>query len=94
MANIVFVAPDWSDLEATILYLRKNAEVARGIAERQREMIVGGGYLSEGAEACYWRSLVRAWARMARVQDMNEWEQGMRWETFVLLGKTAFDETI
>jgi len=57
-------------------------------------MVVGGGYLSEAAEACYWRSLIRAWATMARVLDINEWGDGMRWETFVLLGRTTFDENI
>ena len=66
--------------------------VAKGIAERQREMMVGGGYLSEGAEACYWRSLIRGWARMVRVPDMSEWGEGIRWETFVLLGRTTFEE--
>jgi hypothetical protein len=88
-ANVVFVQPDWSDLEATILWLREHPDVAEGIARRQRSLVVDGGYLSEAAEACYWRSLIRAWSRTAQVE--GDWGEGMRWETFSLLGKTTFD---
>ncbi|KAH8590787.1 glycosyl transferase family 90-domain-containing protein [Bisporella sp. PMI_857] len=91
IANVVFVAPDWSDLEETITYLRSNPSIGRGIATRQRELMVGGGYLSEGAEACYWRSLIRAWSKMVRIEDESEWEEGMRWETFILLGELAYE---
>ncbi|KAK3503639.1 hypothetical protein B0T13DRAFT_493375 [Neurospora crassa] len=65
-ANIVFVSPDWSDLEDTIHWLEEHPKVAEGMARRQRELFVGGGYFSPAAEACYWRELVRGWAKMAR----------------------------
>ncbi|KAH6672413.1 glycosyl transferase family 90-domain-containing protein [Halenospora varia] len=90
-ANVVFVEPDWSDLEQTINYLRKHDNVARGIAERQRETYIGGGYATEAAEVCYWRSLVRGWASVVKPK-MGEWnETGIRWETFSLIGETRWD---
>lgn len=60
------------------------------MAERSREGVVRGGFLSEAAEVCYWRALIRAWERMVRVDDITEWGEGMRWETFVLMGRTTF----
>jgi hypothetical protein len=64
-ANIVFVAPDWSDLGDTVAWLEEHPEIAEGIARRQRDLFVGGGYFSPAAETCYWRALVRGWAKMA-----------------------------
>lgn len=86
-ANIVFVAPDWSDLEATVTWLEDHPDVAEGIARRQREMFVGGGYFSPAAEACYWRALVRGWAEVARTEGMG-WEdlEGVTFEAFSLTG--------
>lgn len=89
-ANIIYVAPDWSDLEDTITYLRANPSIAEGIAGRQRSLWVGGDYLGEGAETCYWRRLVRGWTESVRVKE-EDWEEGIRWETFVLLGGTKFE---
>ncbi len=71
-ANVVFVAPDWSDLEDTIAWLEAHPAVAQGIASRQRDLFVGGGYFSPAAEACYWRALVRGWSKVARF-DEEEW---------------------
>ncbi|KAL1836199.1 hypothetical protein VTJ49DRAFT_5452 [Mycothermus thermophilus] len=84
-ANIVFVAPDWSDLAETVEWLEKNPDVAEGIARRQRELFVGGGYFSPAAETCYWRALVRGWAKMARTEG-HGWEEtkGIPFETFSL----------
>ena len=90
-ANIIFISPDWSDLEATVSWLRANPAIAEGIADRQRE-VVRKGYLSEASEVCYWRSLVRAWSTVARI-DEKEWGardeervrvKGTRWEEFSL----------
>ncbi|KAF4630378.1 hypothetical protein G7Y89_g7760 [Cudoniella acicularis] len=90
-ANVVFVEPDWSDLEQTIDYLRKHDEIARGIAERQRGLYIGGGYGSEAAEVCYWRGLVRGWAGVVKPKH-GEWnETGIRWETFSLIGETSWE---
>lgn len=86
-ANIVFVAPDWSDLEDTIAWLEGHPDVAEGIARRQREMFVGGGYFSPAAEVCYWRALVRGWASVVRTEGEG-WEDqpGVPFETFALTG--------
>jgi len=84
-ANIVFVAPDWSDLEDTVLWLEAHPRAAQGIASRQRDLFAGGGYFSPAAEACYWRALVRGWHKVARY-DEKEWggRDGIPYETFVL----------
>ncbi|GAB1316267.1 Glycosyl transferase CAP10 domain-containing protein [Madurella fahalii] len=84
-ANIVFVAPDWSDLGDTVTWLEENPAVAEGIAQRQRDLFHGGGYFSPAAETCYWRALVRGWARVART-DGRGWEEaeGVTFEAFSL----------
>ncbi|KAK3361395.1 hypothetical protein B0T24DRAFT_671116 [Lasiosphaeria ovina] len=87
-ANAVFVSPDWSDLEATVAWLERHPDVAEGIAERQRELFVGGGYFSLAAEACYWRALVRGWSTVVGARTLEEdggmEESVVRWEEFVL----------
>ncbi|KAK3316712.1 glycosyl transferase family 90-domain-containing protein [Apodospora peruviana] len=89
-ANIIFVAPDWSDLGETIAWLEDHPRVAEGIARRQRELFVGGGYFSPAAEACYWRALMRGWASVASVNktavDEGRWaeREGVRYEEFTL----------
>ncbi|OAA53241.1 Lipopolysaccharide-modifying protein [Niveomyces insectorum RCEF 264] len=84
-ANTVFVAPDWSDLEETIAWLEAHPAVAQGIAHRQRDLFVGGGYFSPAAEVCYFRALVRGWSRVVRV-DEREWQtkEGTSYEAFTL----------
>ncbi|KAI1085069.1 glycosyl transferase family 90-domain-containing protein [Whalleya microplaca] len=80
-ANIVFVAPDWSDLESTVAWLEAHPDVAEGIARRQRALFEGGGYLSPAAEMCYWRALIRGWASVARTGEDGEGEgEGQGWE--------------
>jgi hypothetical protein len=93
-ANIIFISPDWSDLESTITWLRNNPVIAEGIADRQRE-VVRKGYLSEASEVCYWRSLVRGWSGVAEIDEekWGDWEdesrdvRGVRWEEFSLTQK-------
>lgn len=84
-ANIVFVAPDWSDLEQIIGWLEDHPDVAEGIARRQRDMFVGRGYFSPAAEVCYWRALVRGWAQVVRTEGQG-WDEhgGLPFETFAL----------
>ncbi|KAI9694339.1 MAG: hypothetical protein M1820_008987 [Bogoriella megaspora] len=91
-ANAIFVAHDWSDLEAVIQWLRDHADVAAGIANRQRDSVVHGGYLSQAAEACYWRALIRGWASVADVEIGNaegQWNasEGIRFEQYLVRGK-------
>lgn len=82
-ANMIFVASDWSDLEAIINWLEGHQDVAARIARNQRRTFHEDGYLSPAAEACYWRSLLRVWAGLARPIG-EEWEQqGMPAEEFM-----------
>ncbi len=84
-ANIVFVAPDWSDLEDVIAWLEDHPKVAQGIASRQRETFVGRGYFSPAAEVCYWRALVSGWSKVASF-DEEDWKKKdqVTYEAFVL----------
>ncbi|OTA85780.1 hypothetical protein M434DRAFT_82477 [Hypoxylon sp. CO27-5] len=84
-ANMVFVAPDWSDLEATVGWLERHPRVAEGIARRQRELFDGGGYFSPAAEMCYWRAVIRGWSSVVRTegQGFEELEE-IPWEEFSL----------
>jgi hypothetical protein len=86
-ANIVFIAPDWSDLHATVEWLQEHQDVAAGIARRQRQTYHGGGYLSPAAEACYWRALLRGWAEVAQPVG-EEWEAtGVPFEEYISGGE-------
>ncbi|KAI0427166.1 glycosyl transferase family 90-domain-containing protein [Xylaria sp. FL1042] len=82
-ANVVFVAPDWSDLEDTVLWLENHPDIAAGIARRQRELSVGRGYISPAMETCYWRALLRGWSQVVRLEGEG-WadEDGVSWEEF------------
>ncbi|KAI0974139.1 hypothetical protein F4678DRAFT_400026 [Xylaria arbuscula] len=84
-ANIVFVAPDWSDLEATVAWLEAHPRTAAGIAGRQRALFEGGGYFSPAGEMCYWRGLIRGWSEIVRVDEgaFDDLEE-MTWEEFSL----------
>jgi hypothetical protein len=47
------------------------------------------GYMSEDAEVCYWRSLIRRWSSVARLGDgklAQDEGRGLRWETFAFMG--------
>ncbi|KAF2826451.1 hypothetical protein CC86DRAFT_417592 [Ophiobolus disseminans] len=82
-ANAIYVAHDFSNLEAVVGFLRRNPHVGRRVARNQREWVVGGGYLGLAAETCYWRALVRGWARVVHV-DEGEWGTGERFEGWLL----------
>ncbi|KAI0601321.1 hypothetical protein F4775DRAFT_589539 [Biscogniauxia sp. FL1348] len=86
-ANVVFVAPDWSDLESTVAWLEARPRVAAAIARRQRDLFHGGGYFSPAAEMCYWRALLRGWAEVARIDDDDQGFDDLEetpWEQFSL----------
>ncbi|RFU28056.1 hypothetical protein B7463_g8281, partial [Scytalidium lignicola] len=89
-ANAIFVSSNWDDLEATVQYLQSHPDIGERIARNQRETFVGRGYLSDAAEVCYWRELIRAWSSFA-VVDEEEWEEGMLWEDYILTGKVQWD---
>jgi len=84
-ANIVFVAPDWSDLEATVEWLEAHPRIAEGIGRRQRSLFEDGGYFSPAAEMCYWRGLIRGWSEVVRVDEGAFDDLGeVTWEEFSL----------
>lgn len=84
-ANIVFVAPDWSDLEDTVAWLDANPTTAEGVAARQQGLFLDGGYFSPASEVCYWRALVHGWSKVVHTID-REWagQDEVPYETFVL----------
>ncbi|KAI0540455.1 hypothetical protein GGR58DRAFT_130499 [Xylaria digitata] len=84
-ANIVFVAPDWSDLEATVAWLEAHPRIAEGIARRQRALFEDGGYFSSAAEMCYWRGVIRGWSEVVRFDEgvFDNLEE-VTWEEFSL----------
>ncbi|MCJ1307304.1 hypothetical protein MMC25_000950 [Agyrium rufum] len=87
-ANTVFVQHDWSDLEDVIEWLEGRPEIGESIARNQQRLMVEGGYLTQAADACYWRSLIQAWALRVEVpKNEGYWTSGTRWETWVLDGK-------
>lgn len=95
-ANIIFVDPEWKDLERTVMWLKAHPDIAEGIAERQRKMVAEAGYLSQASEVCYWRYLIRGWSQVVEIDEKmwGKWDsqgvengEGVRWETFSLTGK-------
>jgi hypothetical protein len=66
------VAPDWSDLESVVGWLENHPRVAEDIAKRQRDLFVGGGYLSPAAKVCHWRALIRGWSKVVEIEDGND----------------------
>ncbi|CAK7199652.1 hypothetical protein SEUCBS139899_002335 [Sporothrix eucalyptigena] len=86
-ANLVFVAPDWSNLGATVRWMERHPDVAAGIARRQRDLFGshpgGRGYLSSAAEVCYWRALLNGWKQVVQYND-TEVGEGIPWEVFAL----------
>lgn len=86
-ANMIFIASDWSDLEDLIAWLEEHQELAAGVARRQRQTYHDGGYLSAAAEVCYWRSLLRGWAEVARPIGEKWTQSGMPVEKFISGGE-------
>ncbi|PWY89134.1 hypothetical protein BO70DRAFT_377563 [Aspergillus heteromorphus CBS 117.55] len=83
--NYVEVKGDWSDLGDKMRFLLGNEEVAEGIAARAVR-VFRERYLTPAAEACYWRELVRGWARVGRFEGVGEGrERGVPFEEWVLM---------
>ncbi|KAF2006131.1 hypothetical protein P154DRAFT_481817 [Amniculicola lignicola CBS 123094] len=82
-ANAIYVDPSFTDLGSVISFLEQNPHIAKTISRNQREVLVMRGYLSPGAESCYWRALIRAWAGQAIISD--EWGEdvGIRFEEWI-----------
>jgi hypothetical protein len=89
--NFVEVERDFSDLPATIEGLIANPDKAKLIADNSvttfRER-----YLTQAAEACYWRTLWKGWAGVSPAPTMwtvgekgARQRRGMRFESFLLM---------
>jgi len=85
------VKPDWSDLEATIVWLRRNPESASGITRRQREAFYGLYHLP-AAEVCYWWKLISEWNSVAE-EVPSKFPLGTRWESYALMGELSWEKT-
>ncbi|KAL1958399.1 hypothetical protein VTO42DRAFT_4500 [Malbranchea cinnamomea] len=85
--NFVQVSRDFSDLEPAIEDLLANPEKARRIADKSVE-VFRERYLTQAAEACYWRYLFSEYARVFNpahpLGDCSE-RCGLRYESFMLL---------
>ncbi|KKK25546.1 hypothetical protein AOCH_001369 [Aspergillus ochraceoroseus] len=86
--NYVEVERDFSDLPKQIDDLLKNVEKAERIAENSVKTF-RERYLTQAAEACYWRALWDGWAEVSSNVTRNvkrpAVERGLRYESFVLL---------
>ena len=93
--NFVEVERDFSDLATAIGGLLADQEHAKRIADNSvatfRER-----YLTQAAEACYWRALWKGWAAVSPtptlwvVTDKNTRQRrGMRFESFLLMDERS-----
>lgn len=82
-ANMIYVSPNFDDLEALIMFLEQHPEVGRTMARNLRQSSVK--YLSGAAETCYWRALIREWSRAALPEgNWDEYGKGVRFEEWIL----------
>lgn len=58
--NVVFVEPDYSNLDEVMNNLRSNETEARRIATNALNTF-RDRYLTPAAQACFWRQLMHAW---------------------------------
>jgi hypothetical protein len=90
--NMVVVNDDWSDLDERIRWLQAHPEEAERIAENNVRTF-RDQYMAAGAETCYWRELFRVWASVTKdIGEPKGKELGVRWESFLLMGKLEWDK--
>lgn len=90
--NYVEVNRDFSDLPETMDNLLNDPDTAERIADNNVKTFKER-YLTQAAEACYWRALWDGWAEVSpnvtRALDSNieksGFEGGLRYESFMLL---------
>jgi hypothetical protein len=86
--NYVEVERDFSDLPKQMDELLNNLDKAGRIADNNVK-IFRERYLTQAAEACYWRALWEGWAEVSlnvtREAERPAVERGLRYESFVLL---------
>ncbi|KAF2876871.1 glycosyl transferase family 90-domain-containing protein [Massariosphaeria phaeospora] len=92
--NYVEVERDFRDLDAAMQDLLAHPEKAKRIADNS-VAVFRERYLTQAAEACYWRTLFAAWEKVSHAprlyEGVGEGEQrsrsqkrGVRYETFML----------
>lgn len=92
--NFVEVQRDWEDLEEKISWLRKHDEEAKRIADNNVR-IFRERYLTQSAQVCYWRRLIREWASVSdfepefykKDEEGRDVWRGLSWESFMLMRK-------
>ncbi|KAJ5661706.1 CAZyme family GT90, partial [Penicillium maclennaniae] len=90
--NFVEVERDWSDLEDKMNWLLAHDEDAQRIADNNVKTF-RERYLTQSAEVCYWRRLIRQWATVSDFQpefykeDENGQKvwRGLSFESFMLM---------
>jgi hypothetical protein len=92
----VEVAEDFGDLERAIKKLQESDEEAERIAANSVSTF-REHYLTPAAEVCYWRKLIRGWAKVSFEPEFfnntgakEEW-RGVPVESFMLLRKVYWD---
>ncbi|KAJ5227218.1 CAZyme family GT90 [Penicillium citrinum] len=92
--NFVEVERDWSDLEEKMLWLESHDADARRIADNNVK-VFRERYLTQSAEVCYWRRLIREWAAASNFEPEfykkdesgNQVWRGLSFESFMLMRK-------
>ncbi|KAK8216892.1 hypothetical protein M8818_001855 [Zalaria obscura] len=68
--NVVSVERDFSDLEDKVRYLNTHPERARRIVDNS-VAIFRDRYLTPAAQACYYREMVRSWAKLSDTREVD-----------------------
>ncbi|PLB33876.1 glycosyl transferase family 90-domain-containing protein [Aspergillus candidus] len=85
--NYVEVERDFSDLPKAMDHLLQNPEKAQEIADNNVKTF-RERYLTQAAEACYWRALWDGWAEATANMEQPSvpvYQRGLRYESFLLL---------
>lgn len=85
--NYVEVERDFSDLPKVMEWLFQNPDKAEHIANNNVKTF-RERYLTQAAEACYWRALWDGWAEATTNMtgpSAPVYERGLRYESFLLL---------
>lgn len=87
--NVVVVGPDFTNIDSVMEDLLLNKEKAANIARNSQEMF-GKKYGRLGAEACYWRQLIRGYHSIMtpEFQRSVSNEGSKDYESVMLMGKT------
>ena len=84
--NYVEVERDFSDLPMVMERLLQDPEKAKQIANNNVKTF-RERYLTQAAEACYWRALWDGWAETTNIEEPSVpvYERGLRYVSFLLL---------